>query len=226
MQNQLVGTSLIHRLREGTAGQTDWAALYRQYEPPLHRLGVRKGLSADGASNLAQEVLIKVFRGIRTYNPSHVCTKSFEAWLYKCAKNARIDRKRKRDRERRHILCGIGGSDFQKCLNRQSGREAGSCREEEALYRQFINETLPEMLRQAEGELVRELGEQVVRSVRAEVEVTSWRAFLLCDRTFFLCDRKGFHAKEIAPFLGMLPGAVHRAASRVRNRIRQAVGQR
>lgn len=64
----------------------------RSYERPVFGLVVRMVKDAAIAEELAQEVFLKVFRGLETYDPK----RKLSSWIFKIAHNTTLDHLRRR----------------------------------------------------------------------------------------------------------------------------------
>jgi RNA polymerase sigma-70 factor (ECF subfamily) len=113
------------------------------------------GLQASDSDNLCQEVLVRVWRGIGTFDPARG---TFRAWLYTCARNAAHNLRRGRHGERLGAIADgpdrvlPGDDDLGAALARLEDDGFGV----EAL-------------------------QQAVSAVRARVQPGTWKAFLLCE---------------------------------------------
>jgi RNA polymerase sigma factor (sigma-70 family) len=159
------------------------------------------GLQETDAENLRQEVLIRVWKSLRSYDPARG---RFRSWLFACTRNAVFDLRKD----------GLGGAPSGDCLPAASSRnvtpaerwrEAGDL--EKALHVLEEDGFAPEGLQHA------------VAKVRARVQPATWKAFLLFE--FF-----DLRAKEIADRLHLTPAAVNQAVHRVRELLQQAVSSR
>ncbi len=70
-----------------------WEQVASEYGRVIYNFAYRLTGNPDDASDLAQEVLLRVRRGLRTYRPG-----SFEGWLWRITRNAFLDDVRKRQR--------------------------------------------------------------------------------------------------------------------------------
>jgi RNA polymerase sigma-70 factor (ECF subfamily) len=80
---------LIKGLKAGSAAAFE--RLVREYGDRIYRFS-RRLVGERGADDLTQEVLVRVFRSIRTYEP----TGRFESWLFTIASHLAIDEARRR----------------------------------------------------------------------------------------------------------------------------------
>src|SRR5262249_10957851 len=73
------------------AFEANWDKFVRAYGPVIYGYCRKRCLTHHQAEDLVQVVLVKVYRGIATWNPSVPSTESFEAWLFRCMANAVCD---------------------------------------------------------------------------------------------------------------------------------------
>jgi len=74
--------------------QWAFATITSAYEKRVRWQCMRRGLSADEAADVSQDVFIKLFRNLHLYEPSN----PFGTWLYRVTENACIDYCRSRQR--------------------------------------------------------------------------------------------------------------------------------
>ena len=84
--------------------QTAYADLLRRYERPVYALIVRMVRDPGLAEDLAQEVFLKAFRSLGSFDPE----RKFSSWLFKIAHNATVDHLRRREVETQPL---DGGAD-------------------------------------------------------------------------------------------------------------------
>jgi RNA polymerase sigma-70 factor (ECF subfamily) len=70
-----------------------WEEVARRYGQKIYTFSYRLTGNRDDALDLAQEVLLRVRKGLHTYRPG-----SFEGWLWRITRNAFIDETRRRKR--------------------------------------------------------------------------------------------------------------------------------
>ena len=70
-----------------------WEEVAHRYGRTIYNFAYRLTGNRDDASDLAQEVLLRVRKGLRSYRPG-----SFEGWLWRITRNAFIDETRRRKR--------------------------------------------------------------------------------------------------------------------------------
>ncbi len=190
----LTRLTLVGALREGLRWE-EFVALYGRL---LLAWGRRDfGLQPSDADNLCQEVLLRVWRGIGTYDPARG---RFRAWLYACARNAACNLRRGR---RPGEQVGVGPGERPAPAPAWPPGDGGV---EAALERLEEEGFLQEGLQRA------------VAAVRDRVQPATWKAFLLFE--FFELT-----AKEIAPLLGLRPLAVNQAVFRVRRLLQECLAE-
>ena len=194
-QPPLTRPTLVGALRRGLRWE-EFVALYGRLILSWGRRDF--GLQASDADNLCQEVLLRVWRGITTFDPSRG---RFRAWLYVCARNAACDLRRGRQGE------WVGGGAEPAAVppggwaaDAEGGLDAALARLDEEGF-------VPEDLQRA------------VTAVRDRVQPATWKAFLL----FELFE---LPAKDVAPLVGMKPVAVNQAVFRVRQLLLHRLGGR
>lgn len=70
-----------------------WEEVARVYGRKIYNFAYRLTGNSDDASDLVQEVLLRVHRGLASYQPG-----SFEGWLWRITRNAFLDDVRRRNR--------------------------------------------------------------------------------------------------------------------------------
>src|SRR5262249_54751525 len=185
--------TLVGALREGLRWE-EFVALYGR----LILCWARRdfGLQTSDAENLCQEVLLRVWRGIGTFDPARG---RFRAWLYACTRNAAWNLRRGRHAER----VGVSRREAP-AAGAPLGAPAAAGGLDAAPARLEDDGFGPDVLQRA------------VSVVRARVQAGTWKAFLLAE--FFELT-----AKEIGAVLGMQPVAVNQAVFRVRKLLRQCL---
>ena len=146
--------TLLGALREGLR----WEEFVALYGPLILAWGrCDFGLQTSDADNLCQEVLLRVWRGIGSFDPARG---RFRAWLYACARNAACNLRRGRLGEQLGAFAALGGRD--RTLPGEEDLDAALARLEE------------------NGFDVDDL-QRAVSDVRARVQPATWKAFLLCE---------------------------------------------
>jgi RNA polymerase sigma-70 factor (ECF subfamily) len=72
--------------------QAAYADLLRRYQRPVHSLVLRMVRDPARAEDVAQEVFLKAFRALGSYDQ----TRKFSSWLFKIAHNTAIDKLRRK----------------------------------------------------------------------------------------------------------------------------------
>lgn len=141
--------TLLGRLRVQPNDEAAWTEFYRQYWPGLVRFGLRQKLTTADAEEVAQRVLAKMARTLRSfeYDPN----RSFRGWLRTVAQRAWLD-----------------------FLGERWLTEAASPAVAAELNRQEHAASLGQSL---EEEYDRELLEIALVRVRQRVEPRTWRVF-------------------------------------------------
>lgn len=104
MSDQVDGGADPADLVAAIAARQDRAAfaeLFEMYAGRIKAWLMRGGATAETAEEVAQETLITVWRKAATYDRGRAAV---GAWIFTIARNARIDRLRRDQRARRHLL--------------------------------------------------------------------------------------------------------------------------
>jgi len=81
-----------------------FATLFEFYAGRLKAWTMRSGAGAEAAEEIAQEALLTVWRKADLFSPDRA---SVSAWLFAIARNLRIDRARREQRARQHLLTEV-----------------------------------------------------------------------------------------------------------------------
>ncbi|RHW28051.1 RNA polymerase sigma factor SigE [Nocardioides immobilis] len=73
----------------------DWESIVEQHSDRVFRLAMRLTGNRHDAEDLTQEVFVRVFRSLHTYQPG-----TFEGWLHRITTNLFLDQARRRQRIR------------------------------------------------------------------------------------------------------------------------------
>jgi RNA polymerase sigma-70 factor (ECF subfamily) len=186
------GLSLAIRLRNGSTEA--WQELVDLYGPLIASWCRQAGLSSESQSDVGQEVLMAVFRGIGKFDP-HQPHATFRGWLWTITRNSILQLRR------RIVPQGVGGST---ALGRLAGIPDpwGSLSWDEPPS----NPDDTTML------LTRALNQ-----IRPSLDPLTWDAFW---RTAVI----GRSAPEVAAELGMTSMAIRQAKSRILRRLRKQLG--
>lgn len=169
-----------------------WSRLVGAFGPIVYRWCRTSGVSESDAADVVQEVFASVARGIPDFERAKE-KGSFRSWL------ATITRNRVRDHFRRQAQrpSAEGGTDVMVRLQQ---------------YAESLDSTIrPDAIA---SPLVR----QVLESVRAEFEETTWEAF-------WLTAVEGKQASLVADAVGISVASVYQAKSRVLRRLRQRMSE-
>src|SRR5262249_21709310 len=148
--------SLLCNLRDGVRREEAWAAFQARYCEVIFGWCLRRGLSAHGAEDLTQEVLLKLFEQLPRYkhDPQRG---QFRAWLKAVVNNILTDFWRRQ--QRRPERGGVGGTTFQEWIaDLESPEAAGELSQVIETHAQAT-------------------AAEVLERVRAKVKDTTWRAF-------------------------------------------------
>lgn len=101
----------------------DFSDLYRSYYPKLI-LFCRPwtGGNAEEAEDLAQDILLKAYRGLKDYDPSY----SLATWIYRIARNHCIDHRRRQRPGHSPGNSGAGTADSDRIIRETANPCAGT----------------------------------------------------------------------------------------------------
>ncbi len=171
-----------------------WDRLVRLYAPLVFYWCRRWGLQDEDAADIFQEVFLAVATHIGSFRKERPGD-TFRGWLRTITSNKVLDLFRRRRRD----PAGVGGSEAQDCL---------------AIVPAPLH---PEEASAADVQAERGLFYRALDFVRGEFEPKTWQAF-------WLTAVENRSAKDVAADLGMSPGAVRVAKSRVLHRLREELG--
>jgi RNA polymerase sigma-70 factor (ECF subfamily) len=80
-------------VRRATSDAEAWGELYRRYLPRVYRYARARSPNGDEAADLTQEIFLKASEALVRYRERGA---PFAAWLFRIARNAAIDRSRRR----------------------------------------------------------------------------------------------------------------------------------
>ena len=92
-----------------------WEEVARRYGRQIYNYAYRLTGNRDDASDLAQEVLLRVRRGLASYTPG-----SFDGWLWRITRNAFLDDIRKK---KRRPTVALPDTDYSTILTSPSPDE-------------------------------------------------------------------------------------------------------
>jgi RNA polymerase sigma-70 factor (ECF subfamily) len=171
-----------------------WNRLVGLYAPLVFHWCQRWHLRDQDAADVFQEVFQSVAQHIRAFRKEKT-TDTFRGWLRTITRNKIRDHYRRRHKE----PGAVGGSDAQKRLS------------------QLPDVVEPPDDDEVEQQAERGLIDRALELIRHEFEGRTWQAF-------WRTTVDGMAAKDAGTELGMSPGAVRVAKSRVLHRLRQELG--
>jgi RNA polymerase sigma-70 factor (ECF subfamily) len=143
--------SLLHALQQDD--QEAWAAFQARYRDVIVGWCQRRSLPHDSAEDLTQQVLLKLFQELPSYDPARG---RFRSWLKTLVNNTLTDYWR---RQRGRGEPGVGGTTFLEQLGRLETLE-----------------TADELSGVIEDR-ARTIANEVLARVQARVEAKTWQAF-------------------------------------------------
>jgi len=185
--------SLLERLRHSPDDTAAWVDFVDRYGTLIYDWCRRWNLQDADAKDVTQAVLIRLVRGLKTFQ--YVPGRSFRGWLWTVAHNAWQDFVTSR---RRSKLTGIGDSS-------ESGDDpldAVVCRDD--------------IMARLDREFDQELLAEAQARVRIRVEPKTWDAFCLSAEG-------DVPAAEAAKRLGMTVAAAFKAKSKVLRMLREEI---
>jgi RNA polymerase sigma-70 factor (ECF subfamily) len=185
--------SLLLRMRD-TTDTLAWDQFVELYSPLIYRFARQRGLQDADAADLMQNVLSAVSQviGRFDYEPSRG---SFRSWLFTIVRNQLASQAKRRARHPEERT-----SPASDLLSGTSGA------------RNDPNDGEAEQIWQREYQL--RLLQWGLDQIRSQFEENTWRAFMLTA-----IERRP--ARDVGADLGMSPGAVYIAKSRVRDRLKE-----
>lgn len=172
-----------------------WDRLVGLYAPLLYHWCRRWRLQDQDLADVFQEVFKTLLLHLPAFRKERR-KDTFRGWLWTITRSKVLDHFRRRQRE----ATGAGGSEAGALIDQQAAPEA-------------IPETDPE-----EAEAHRRLIHRGLGLIRNEFEERTWQAFW---RTAV----EGRAPGDVAAEIGMSPGAVRVAKSRVLQRLREELGE-
>jgi RNA polymerase sigma-70 factor (ECF subfamily) len=181
--------SLIAQLRDADNFDA-WESFARLYRPVVYRLARARGLQHADADDLSQQVMLSVARAIPQWQRDPHAR--FRHWLARIVRNAIVNALTRSRQDR-----ATGGSGFLSVMHNVPADET-------------------EIELQVEVEYQRQVYRRAAEIVRDEVQVDSWRAFVLT-----VVD--GEPTSVVAEQLGKSIGAIHAVRSRIMRRLQNTV---
>jgi RNA polymerase sigma-70 factor (ECF subfamily) len=185
--------SLLCDLQRDGRRDEAWTAFDARYRGVILAWCLRRGLPADGAEDLTQDVLVKLFRHLPRYkhDPERG---QFRAWLKAVVNNILTDFWRRR--QRRPERGAVGGTTFLQRLGDLASPEATD-----------------ELSGEIDGR-ARATAAEVFERVRAKLKETTWLAFYQT-----LVEQRP--AAEVAAGLKLSVASVYKATYRVKQMLVQ-----
>jgi RNA polymerase sigma-70 factor (ECF subfamily) len=192
--------SLLERLNDKDPGA--WRELVHLYAPLIVYWCRANGVPIHDCDDILQDVFRTVVTNIDRFRKERL-SDTFRGWLRTITRSRIADRYR----SNRSEPVAAGGTDAQTRLNQLAEPEAD----------QNSGSSSDHTHRGGEADLIRELYSRAVQLIRDSFEEQTWRAFwrVVVD---------GCSAQEVAQELGMRPGTVRVAKSRVLKRLREQLG--
>jgi RNA polymerase sigma-70 factor (ECF subfamily) len=185
--------SLLCDLREDGRREQAWAVFHARYRDVIHGWCLRRGLPSDGAEDLTQDILLKLFEQLPRYrhDPERG---QFRGWLKAVVNNALTDFwRRQRGRPERG---GVGGTAFLEQLGGLASPEAA------------------DELSGAIEDQAHSTAAEVLERVRAKLKETTWQAFYQT-----MIEHRP--AAEVAGELKLSVASVYKANYRVKQMLLQ-----
>lgn len=186
---------ILQRLRDGTASEEGFRALFDRFYWPLFRFFEHRGFPAEECQDLIQETFLRVYRGIEAFRGEA----RWEHWLFRIAANTAIKALRHRAAAKRAgqevSLEGEDEGDLQAAA--AAGRARGAA----------------EPLRQLLGKETRELLIEAIEGLPAQMR--------RCVRLRILQD---LDYDEIAEILQLAPSTVKVQLFKARKRLQVELG--
>ena len=143
-----VVVALVRRCITGDAAA--WEELVRQHSRRIYNICYRFTGSADNADDLAQEVFIKMYRTLNSFDPDKG---SFTTWITTMTRNLLVDhfRKTKQDRATDSLDAGLGEAEDSATLGDRIPDSAPSAddrirrRETQEMVQKAIQKLSPEL---------------------------------------------------------------------------------
>ncbi|QVL32906.1 sigma-70 family RNA polymerase sigma factor [Telmatocola sphagniphila] len=173
--------------------QKAWAEFVTLYEPLVHRLLRKSGLQDADLREVTQEVFLAVSRNVARFEPAYE-KGSFRGWLRTVTRNLLVNLLEQR---RRKLGAGTGSTDMLHLIQQLP---APDC--ETSVF--------------VDTEFRRRLFHHAADRVRKEFRPATWQAF------WQTCVEQ-IPIAEVCQRLGITPGAVYIARSRVITRLRAEV---
>jgi RNA polymerase sigma-70 factor (ECF subfamily) len=185
--------SLLCDLRADSRRDRAWAVFHARYRGVILGWCLRRGLPPDGAEDLAQDVLLKLFQRLPQYRHDPARGR-FRAWLKSVVNNALTDFWRRQ--RRRPDRGAVGGTAFLEQLGDLANPEAAA----------ELSSVIDDHSRTTAAE--------VFERVRLKLKATTWQAF---HQT--MVEHRP--AAEVAAGLNLSVASVYKATYRVKQMLLQ-----
>jgi RNA polymerase sigma-70 factor (ECF subfamily) len=184
--------SLLCDLREDGGREEAWAVFHARYRGVILGWCLRRGLPPDGAEDLTQDVLLKLFQQLPRYRHDPA-RGQFRGWLKAVVNNALTDFWRRQGQRPER---GVGGSAFLERLGSLANPEAAA------------------ELSTAIEEQAQSTAAEILERVRAKLKETTWQAFYQT-----MVEQRP--AAEVAGELNLSVATVYKANYRVKQMLLQ-----
>ena len=187
--------SLMLRLRD-PRDQLAWSQFVAIYEPFILKVMQRRGLQEADARDATQLVILTVMTAMENWQPDGRAA-SFRRWLFSIARNLSLRFIHSENVMRGPMRRGEGGSEMLERLNSLPEPEARTVHAFDEDYR---------------DSLFQWAAEQIRSEFREPVWQSFWRTCVLHESV-----------ADVAHDLGMTPGYIYVARSRIITRLRQII---
>ncbi|MCS7468068.1 sigma-70 family RNA polymerase sigma factor [Stieleria sp. ICT_E10.1] len=184
--------SILIRLRDHR-DRDAWRQFVQVYRGVIRRVAIRYGLQEADASDVVQDVLIRVSKGIDGFEQDPQQAK-FRTWLGQVIRSAIVDHHRRRPRKQ-----GSGLTEVHDQLAQLADAE------DQASFDQVVR-------RASRDEIFR----WAARRIRGEFAESSWSAF-------WKTSVEQQSVESVAEQLGRSVGAIYTSRSRIMRRLREEV---
>lgn len=183
--------SLILRLRDAN-NEAAWEEFVSIYRPVIIRVAIVRGLQANDAEDVAQQVLVSVSKKIAAWE-SDPNRGRFRTWLNQVVRNAAVNALTRRTADR-----GIGGTDAMQRMHAQLAPTTD--------------------LEELDIHWRREIFRWAADQIRDEFQTATWEAFwLTAVESLDACEV----AKRVGKSVGAVYVARSRVMQRLQEKVRQ-----
>lgn len=174
---------LVRKIQEGKDVEKSSAELHRIFYRPVLSSFRRRGFSAEEARDLTQDVFLRVFKRIATFQEKS----RFERWLFRIVANLWKNELRRRDAEKRDAFeqsldetpdsDDPGGRVSEPADSKPLAPDLMQARERQELLRKALQELPPQMRRVCELRFVQQRKYQEIADL-LEVSIETIKAHL------------------------------------------------